>query len=82
MPLRPLNSNPAQFSLLEANFQKAWNDVNILRDLDPGRDAENREWLAQIVLALTTSRPGKDVADLAVRQFLASVPAPVLKRRA
>ena len=80
MPIRSLNSTPAQFALIEANFQSAWDDVNILRDLDPSRHTENRECLAQIVLALTTIRPGKDVTDLAVHQFIGSVPASVLKR--
>ena len=81
MPPRSLNATPAQFARLEACFQKAWEDVNVLRDLDAGREVEHREWLAQIVLALATSRPEKDVSDLAVHQFIASVPAAVVKRR-
>ncbi len=73
MPFRSLTSSPSQLAQIEASFRSAWVDVNLLRVLDPARQAEHKEWLAQIILALATERPGIDTADLAVQQFLATV---------
>jgi hypothetical protein len=75
MPFRSLNSTPAQLAHIDVNFRRAWHDVNLLRTLDAERQAEHKEWLAQIILALATEQPHMDIADLAVRQFIATVPS-------
>lgn len=75
MPVRSITASPSQMAELELSFRRAWHDVNVLRSLDTSREVEHREWLAQIILALATTRPREDLVDLAVRQFIATVPA-------
>jgi hypothetical protein len=75
MPVRPLNSSPAHLAQLAFCFRRAWQDVNLLRTLETSRQDQHKEWLAQIILALATERPGSDITDLAVRQFINTVPA-------